>query len=172
LKTRRNKLDRIGGITTAVLAVLLTLISAVDKTVEREQSALKGQASDQWSYLLVKGIKRGFSGLAHDFAELFAIQANPQQQAELRERAEKDKKQLARYADEMSRISDEAMGYEHKADALRGRRRCYGLSETFLQIAVGSCAVFTATKVQAFYFIGVGVAVCAVALFVFGFVAA
>ncbi len=153
LKDRR---ERQVGLTIAILAILLAVVSALGNEQDNEKIVKQIESSNGFAWYQSKRIRSGMNELQ---MEQMKIELAGQPSAAQREAITNLETRLTakneEYKVENEKILKEAEAAKQAAEIadLRGNR--FDRSEVFLQIAVVFCSITLLTKVRTFFLVGV-----------------
>jgi hypothetical protein len=144
-----DPLGRTVGITAAVLAVLLAIVTILSHRAHTEGVLKKTDANDQWSYYQASRIKYHNLELGED---LLNAMANKTPEAE---------KMLARYAKDKveytkkgKEIQEKAKGLEEDTEAIENRALRFDLGEGLLEIGLILTSLYFISKSKLFPVVG------------------
>lgn len=163
----KNRAERVGGLVIAILAIIMTVVSATEHSIEGEIKIAEKQEDDQWIYYQSKGMKASLSQMTHDLLTLLSTTSSDDAKAAIAKHA----KSVERYAEDQTEIAKEAKFAAAKAAALSSKKGRLALVETLVQIAIGACSIFIATAVRPFFWVGGCVAVVALTYYAFVLIA-
>ena len=157
----KDRQERQVGLTIAILAILLAVVSALGNEQDNEKIVKQIEASNGFAWYQSKRIRAGMNELMMDQmrVELAGSPTASKKEAIAKLEARLSAKN-AEYKTENDKIlkdAEEAKKLAEQADA-RGNR--YDRAEIFLQIAVVFCSITLLTKARAFFFAGLALSVC------------
>ena len=138
------------SLTTAILAVLVAVVSLLGHRAHTEEVLLQAKASDQWAYYQAKNIRGHEDKL---FAGLTAIatSSNPEALAKVREEYLQE---ADRYKDDQNEIQGEARKLEQEVAIERKRADRYDLGEVFLEIGLVVTSITLLSGRRIFWYMG------------------
>jgi hypothetical protein len=161
----RDRQERQVGLTIAILAILLAVVSALGNEQDNEKIVKQIEASNGFAWYQSKRIRAGMNELMLDQmkVELAGSPSAAQKEAigKLETRLSAKNAEYKTENDQILREAEEAKKLAAQADA-RGNR--YDRAEIFLQIAVVFCSITLLTKARAFFFAGLALSVFGAAL--------
>jgi hypothetical protein len=143
------------GLTIAILAILLAVVSALGNEQDNEKIVKQIEASNGFAWYQSKRIRAGMNELTLEQLKI-ELAGNPT--ATQREAIKKLETRLAaknaEYKEENDKILKEAEASKRASEAADARGNRFDRSEIFLQIAVVFCSITLLTKVRTFFFVG------------------
>lgn len=151
----KDRQERQVGLTIAILAILLAVVSALGNEQDNEKIVKQIEASNGFAWYQSKRIRAGMNDLMLDQmkVELAGTPTAAQKEmiAKLESRLSAKNAEYKAENDKILKDAEEAKKLAEQADA-RGNR--YDRAEIFLQIAVVFCSITLLTKARAFFFAG------------------
>lgn len=148
------------GLTIAILAILLAVVSALGNEQDNEKIVKQIEASNGFAWYQSKRIRAGMNELTMDQMKI-EIAGNPTEAQ--REAIKKLETRLAaknaEYKEENDKILKDAEASKRASELADARGNRYDRAEIFLQIAVVFCSITLLTKARAFFFGGLLLAV-------------
>lgn len=142
------------SVTMAVLAVVLSCVTLLSHRAHTEEILKQNQASDRWSYMQAKDIRRHMYGL---FAE--AVPAKKDDYT----------KQSAKYKDDVATLQKEAENLEHERDEQEHRATRFDIGEVMLEAAIVMASLALLTKQRFYWFLSIAVAMFGAAVAATGY---
>jgi hypothetical protein len=172
-------------LSTAMIAVFAAVASLLSGSSSNEAILKKSEAmldqslaSDQWAYYQAKSVKQKLSS---DEAKIVGVAGEavkdlrPDVQAKFAELKTVFDDEAKRYGTETKEIEEKARHHEEqknesneRSEALMERHHRFAFSVTLLQIAIALSAIAALTRRRLMWYIGLGVSVAGLAMFVFG----
>lgn len=152
------------GILTAVIAVLLGIVTIVSHRAHTDAVLLKSQANDKWSYYESKRIKFHSLELGEDL--MHALGTGGPVAATMLDRYGKEK---ARYAHDSDRAQEDARQTDEKAEHVEAQALRFDFGEGLLEIGMILSSLYFISRSKLFPAVGVTSALLGVAAAISGF---
>jgi len=159
------------SLSTAMIAVLAAVASlesgahSNEAILEKSEAMLaEARASDQWAYFQAKSMKAAFSdGQAQIIADTHPQLATKFAAEAVRYRTESE--EIKKSAKEME---DKVKESNERTEELMHHHHHFAIAVTLLQIAIALSAIAALTRRKPLWFVGLGVSVAGVVMFVRG----
>ncbi len=162
----KDRSQKAVGLTIAVLAVLLAVVSSLGNSEDNEKIVNEVKASNHYAWYQAKRIREAMNDIAVEQlrAGLLAGNATSAQQSKVEAMAQRYQAKNLEYKAENAEIQQKAHGFMNQAalSARKGDR--FDLAEVFLQVAVVLCSVTLLTNQRGFFRSGLLVAAVGVAV--------
>ena len=163
----------------AAVASLLSGSSSNEAILEKSDAMLnQSVADDKWAYYQAKSIKHTLSTDEASIVEVAGEAVKdlrPDVQARFNALKTRFDAEAKRYDGEAKPLMDAALEHEHKvkennerSKALMERHHWFAFSVTLLQIAIALSAIAALTRRRLLWYLGLGVSVAGVVMFVLG----
>ena len=158
------------AITTTVLAVMTSIVSARTATCVSKIQVLTAQEGSDWSYYQAKSIKHN---LAENQKQAFAIEVlgavNPDQKAALEKELVTLTSEIARYDKEKAEIMQQAQDAGAQRVHVQKQNNLFVVAIAFFQIAIMLSSVAALIKRKELWIVGLVFGVIAIFFFANGF---
>ena len=159
----KDRRDQIIGLTIAIIAILLAIVSNLSNDEDNEKIVKEVQASNGFAWYQSKRIRAGMNELAVEQMKIAAAGAvSDEQRAAMQKLEAKLLAKNAEYSLENDKIQKDAEQQKKEAEYASRVGDRYGKAEIFLQIAVVMCSITLLTKKRGFFF--AGLALCLVGI--------
>lgn len=159
----KNRGDQIIGLTIAIIAILLAIVSNLSNDEDNEKIVKEVQASNGFAWYQSKRIRAGMNELAVEQMKIEAAGAvSDAQRVAMQKLEAKLLAKNAEYSAENDQILKDAEQQKKEAEHASRVGDRYGKAEIFLQIAVVMCSITLLTKKRGFFF--AGLALCLVGI--------
>ena len=143
------------GLTIAILAILLAVVSALGNEQDNEKIVKQIEASNGFAWYQSKRIRAGMNELTLDQLKIDAAGSPTERQVEAMKKLEaRLAAKNAEYKEENGKILKDAEASKKASEMADARGNRFDQSEIFLQIAVVFCSITLLTKVRTFFFVG------------------
>lgn len=153
------------GLTIAILAILLAVVSALGNEQDNEKIVKQIEASNGFAWYQAKRIRAGMNEL---MIEQMKVEAAGNPTDAQRDAIKKLESRLtaknAEYKGENDKILKDADDAKKAAELADARGNRFDRAEILLQISVVLCSITLLTKVRAFFFTGLLLAVAGTAV--------
>ena len=161
---RKERFTKRIALSVAVYAVCLAVSSLGGNNAMKEAMLSQMEASDHWAHFQAKSSREYSTKLMLDRWE---ADRGPGREGD--EVAGRWKKEMARYADDKSKIEQEARAKEHERDVAVHRDPYFDYAEVLLQIGIVLASVAILSKSRPAFFVSLVMAICGAVLCVNGF---
>ncbi len=156
----KDRRERQVGLTIAILAILLAVVSALGNEQDNEKIVKQIEASNGFAWFQSKRIRAGLNEMMLDQMKIEAAGNPTEKQLEAMKKLEaRLVSKNAEYKAENDKILKEAEDSKKAAEAADAKGNRFDRSEIFLQIAVVFCSITLLTKERTFFYVGVMLAV-------------
>lgn len=152
------------GVMTAVLAVLLAIVTIMSHRAHTEGVLLKTDANDKWSYYQANRIKFHNLELGTDL-----VNALPSRTAEATDILNRYAKDKERYGKQAEKIQEDAKELEKETDLLEKRALRYDLGEGLLEIGLILSSLYFISKSKLFPVVGLVASIGGIAVALNGY---
>ena len=159
-----DPLGKTVGVMTAVLAVLLAIVTIMSHRAHTEGVLLKTDANDKWSYYQANRIKFHNLELGTDL-----INAMPGRTAEASDILARYAKDKEKYSKQAEKIQEEAKDLGKETDLLEKRALRYDFGEGLLEIGLILSSLYFISKSKLFPTVGLIASICGIAVALNGF---
>jgi Domain of unknown function (DUF4337) len=153
------------SVTISILAVLVAAVTLLGHRAHTEELLLQAQATDQWAYYQAKNIRLHEMQSIADLLDTLP----PADKEKGEAMREKYKKEVDRYNDDKSDISDKAKDLEKERDLVSHRADRFDGGEALLEVGLVICSITLLTKRRIFWYSGMLVGAAGVLLAATGF---
>jgi hypothetical protein len=151
----KDRRERQVGLTIAILAILLAVVSALGNEQDNEKIVKQIEASNGFAWFQSKRIRAGMNELALDQMKIDAAGQLAEAQREAMKKLEgRLLAKNAEYKAENEKILKDAEESKKAAESADAKGNRFDRSEIFLQIAVVFCSITLLTKVRTFFYVG------------------
>lgn len=156
----KDRQEKQVGLTIAILAILLAVVSALGNEQDNEKIVKQIEASNGFAWYQSKRIRAGMNELTLEQLKIDVAGNVSEKQLEAVKKLEaRLVAKNAEYKAENDQILKEAEASKKASEIADARGNRYDRSEIFLQIAVVFCSITLLTKVRTFFFVGLLLAV-------------
>jgi len=152
------------GVLTAVLGVLLGIVTILSHRAHTEGVLLKADANDKWALYQARRIKLHNVELGEDL-----LQAINSRSAESEKTLERYKESKGKYENESRETQKEAEGLEAESKHVEGQALRYDFGEGLIEIGLVLTSLYFISKSKLFPAVGVVCAVIGIVVAVMGF---
>lgn len=153
------------AVTMSILTVLVAMATLLAHRAATDKLLLQTRATDQWAYYQAKNIRFHELQVAVETLGVLAP-ADKEKAAALQE---KYKKEIERYQDDKSDISDKAKELEGEGTHIGHREDRFDLAEVILEIGLIICSLTLITRKMPFWYAGIALGVVGFFVAVSGF---
>jgi hypothetical protein len=166
----KDRRERQVGLTIAILAILLAVVSALGNEQDNEKIVKQIEASNGFAWYQSKRIRAGMNELMLDQMKILGAGNTTTAQVEAMKKLEgRLVAKNAEYKAENDKILKDAEDNKKAAEAADAKGNRFDRSEIFLQIAVVFCSITLLTKVRTFFYVGLLLAVLGTGIGVWAF---
>lgn len=156
----KDRRERQVGLTIAILAILLAVVSALGNEQDNEKIVKQIEASNGFAWFQSKRIRAGLNEMMLDQMKIEAAGNPTEKQLEAMKKLEaRLVSKNAEYKAENDQILKEAEASKQASAIADAKGNRFDRSEIFLQIAVVFCSITLLTKERTFFYVGVLLAV-------------
>ena len=155
----RHTLDRRIGVTMALFAALLAVVTLMGHRLHTEEVVMQTKLADQWAYYQAKNTR---SQMYANDAELARLEGGAPVAAAWTDKSKQERQQ----ADDIRHANEEL---DHETQRAAQRATLFDSSEVFLEIAIVLCSIALLTRGIRFWYISFGATLIGVALAAAGF---
>jgi putative lipase involved disintegration of autophagic bodies len=166
----KDRQEKQVGLTIAILAILLAVVSALGNEQDNEKIVKQIEASNGFAWYQSKRIRAGMNELTLEQLKIDVAGNVTEKQLEAVKKLEaRLVAKNAEYKAENDQILKDAEASKKASEIADARGNRYDRSEIFLQIAVVFCSITLLTKVRTFFFVGLLLAVLGTGIGVWAF---
>ena len=145
--------DRKIGLFIAIVAVFLTINSALGNKADNDEIINRVNASNSWAYFQAKRIRSHQIELTRDLTLLMG-KTSLSAQADAMKLASKYDEGVEKYKKEADEITEQAKSQEKAADQAEKKGNLFDFGEVLFQITLVLCSVAIITKQKLFFRMG------------------
>lgn len=162
-----KRLPTLIAITTLIFAVCATLAAFKAAGYGNKMVLAQTQASDQWAYYQAKSIKETIYQVQRDMLETELSQtARPEY---FQEKFAQYDKEVQRYKQEKSDISNQARAIEQERDQAKEHNSRFGQALIFLQIGILLSSLASINKTSSYWYASLAGGGAGIVLFLFAY---